>query len=49
MGSILTVPTDTAEERGPKAITFWRIALAVFVGNLMTGILVAIILAFVKG
>lgn len=29
--------------------TVWRVALAVFLGNLMTGLLAAIIIAFVKG
>ena len=29
--------------------TVWRVALAVFLGNLMTGILAAIIIAIVRG
>jgi hypothetical protein len=30
-----------------QTATFWKLALAVFVGNLMTGALVALIYAFV--
>lgn len=42
-------PSYETPEPKPKTITFWTIALAVFVGNLLTGILAAAVLAFVKG
>jgi len=48
--SILEVPSyEVTAPSGPKPLTFWRIALAVFVGNILTGVLVGIVIAFVKG
>lgn len=41
--------TDSCNERPQHPWTVWRVALSVFLGNLMTAALAAIVLAFVKG
>jgi hypothetical protein len=40
-----SIPTAVPAQSKPAALGFWKIALAVFAGNLMTGIVAAIIYA----
>jgi hypothetical protein len=46
MASITQVPDDTGYEAAPaSSLTFWKVALAIFVGNILTGVLAAILYA----
>jgi hypothetical protein len=46
--SLTAVRESEAEAQPPKSLTFWKVAFAILVGNLMTAVVGAIIYAAVR-